>query len=139
MMNPKALGRRLFMECWNEASTDVLEEILSPDHIFHLAGEDLVGIPAYRAMLEGYCRAFAPTFELKHVIAEDDFAAIHYVETGKFAADWVTASRVLKATGLSYSTFGVELISVRDDQISEAWPGHDSLTHFVQAGIVRFH
>ena len=105
LMDAKSLGRKLFNECWNQGKFELLNDILSPKHIFHLAEVDLEGIPAYRELLEGYYNALNPTFELKHVIAEGSYAAIHYTESGTFLNDWVTPESTYKATGQKYSTF----------------------------------
>ena len=137
-MDAKSLGTKLFKECWNQGKFEVLNDILNPKHIFHLAEGDLEGIPAYRELLEGYYRALNPTFELKHVIGEGSYAAIHYTESGTFLNDWTTPENTFKATGKKYSTFGVELINVNDGKIVEAWPGHESLTHYTQIGLVEW-
>lgn len=134
-MDAKQLGVRLFMDCWDGGKFEVLEEILDASHKFHLAEGDLEGIPAYRELLEGYYRAFNPSFELKHVIGEGDFAAIHYAEAGTFSNDWRTPDGLLKSTGRKYQTFGVELIHARQGKILEAWPGHQSLPHYTQVGL----
>jgi len=134
-MDAKQLGRRLFMECWDAGKFAVLDEILDADHKFHLPEGDLDGIPAYREMLEGYYQAFNPTFEIMHVIGEGDYAAIHYTDTGNFVNDLEDSSGMLKATGQSYSTFGVELIYTKKGKIIEAWPGHQSLAHYTQVGL----
>ena len=51
--------------------------------------------------------------------------------------DWITAESTYKATGKKYSTSGVELINVNEGKIVEAWPGHDSLTHYTQIGLAE--
>jgi hypothetical protein len=137
-MDAKQLGARLFMDCWDGGDFDVLDEILNSNHVFHLAEGDVVGIPAYRELLAGYYQAFNPTFELKHIIAEDNYAACHYTEVGRFSNDWVTSEGTYIATDQGYSTFGVELIHTSNGRILEAWPGHESLTHFTQAGLYEF-
>ena len=123
------------MECWGAGKFAVVDEILHADHKFHLPEGDLDGIPAYREMLEGYYRAFNPTIEVLHIIGEGDYAAIHYTDTGKSENALEVSSGLLKATGQSYSTFGVELIRARKGKILEAWPGHQSLAQYTQAGL----
>ena len=123
------------MECWGAGEFAVVDEILHADHKFHLPEGDLDGIPAYREMLEGYYRAFNPTIEVLRIIGEGDYAAIHYTDTGKSVNAMEVSSGLLKATGQSYSTFGVELIRTRKGKIIEAWPGHQSLAQYTQAGL----
>lgn len=137
-MNAKELASTLFNECWNRGNFELLAELLSEKHLFHLAERDLEGIQAYREMLEPYLKALHPSFEIQHVISEGNLAAIHYTETGRFSDDWVTPNGVYKATGLEYSTFGVELIRVESGRIAEAWPGHDSATHYTQIGLAKW-
>jgi predicted ester cyclase len=137
-MDAKSLGVRLFEECWDQGQLSVLDEILDPQHIFHVSGESIQGAAAYKAMLSAYHEALNPNFVIKHVIAEGNFAAIHYEESGVFAKDWVDGEMAHKATGNKYATFGVELIRVEDGRIVEAWPGHDSATHFTQIGILEW-
>ena len=137
-MDTRSLGIRLFEECCNQARLEILDELLHPNHLFHLADGSLKGIDAYRDLLDGYHKALEPTFTIGHVIAENEFAAVHYEESGVFANDWITGDTVIKATGKKYATFGVELIRATEGLIIEARPGHDSLTHYTQIGLVEW-
>ncbi len=137
-MNAKELGTTLFEECWNNKAIELLDELLDENHLFHLAEGDLEGISAYKEMIEPYLNALSPTFEIQHVIGEGDYAAVHYTESGRFSKDWVTPEQTFKATGFEYKTFGVELIRVDSNKIIEAWPGHESATHYTQIGMATW-
>ena len=137
-MDGRTLARSLFLDCWSGGRLELLEELLAADHRFHPSEGDLVGVEDYRALLACYRRAFSPTFEIRHLIAEGDLVAVHYEEAGVFAADWTLGDAHIAATGLPYETFGVELLRIEGDRIAEAWPGHDSLTHWTRIGVARF-
>ncbi len=108
------------------------------NHVFHLAEGDLEGITAYKTLIGPYLNALNPTFEIQHVIGEGDFAAVHYTESGRFSKDWVTPEQTFEATGFEYKTFGVELIRAEAGKIVEAWPGHESATHYIQIGLTEW-
>lgn len=137
-MHIKRLAVRLFQECWHEGRLGVLDEILAPGHVFHPSAGDMVGIQTYRDMLAAYRRAFTPTYQIVNTIAEGDYAALHYIERGRFDAAWEWAGGQFLATGKTYQTFGVEMLRGSGGRIVEAWPGHDSFTHFSGAGLARF-
>ena len=137
-MNAKELGKTLFDECWGKGNLDLLDQILDAKHLFHLAEGDVEDIMAYKETIGPYLNALHPRFEIQHVIGEEAYAAIHYTETGRFSDDWITPNGIIKATGLEYSTFGVELIRVEAGKIVEAWPGHESATHYTQIGLAKW-
>lgn len=80
-------------------------------------GFDVV-LPVWRALHQ----AFGMQLEIVELIAEGDFVAARYTESGTFRAPF----RDTAPTGKSYRLVAMEWFRLRDGEIDERWGARDS-------------
>lgn len=84
MQDYKSVVRRYYSEIWNAWSEPALEELISPDIVFHgsigTAVEGIAGFRQYRARI----RSAFPDFHnhIEELVAEEDKVAAHLTYTG---------------------------------------------------------
>jgi steroid delta-isomerase-like uncharacterized protein len=77
-----------------------------------------VVLPVWRALHQ----AFGMQLEIEELIAEGDFVAARYTESGTFRAPF----RDTAPTGKSYRLVAMEWFRLRDGKITERWGARDS-------------
>lgn len=105
------LVQRWVEEINTRQSTNVLEEFLAHDYVWHLPGKDVVGIEAVK---EAFARMFAANDSF-HLTAEDvviggNTVVIRWTETG-----------VRRETGERWQTASISIDRVSSTQFLEGW------------------
>ena len=118
------LARRFINECWNEGQVEVLEEIMSAEHVHHFSGVDLHGRQAVRGLILAMRTAFPDL----HISIEDEI-----VGGDKVVLRWRTRATHLgdfnsmapTRNELDYT--GIDIIRFEGGRIVELWNQMDEL------------
>jgi predicted ester cyclase len=139
------LARRFLEEALNEQNLDLLDELLTDDHVFHFdtriiehsgdtpAPHNADTVAFFEKMFE-----FFPDF---HVTIDDIFAigdkvAVRATETGTHQGDYPVSGVTVAPTGRSFEILNVEIFRIECGQIAERWLGADILLQLRQLGII---
>ena len=121
MSDPTAEARRLaqrYTLLLNERRLDALTEVLSADLVSHLRVGDIVGIAAFRGIMEMCYEAFPGVlWVIDELVATPDRAVIRYhfdaVQRGPFLG--------IPASHRMVHLEGIELLHVVDGRVQEIW------------------
>ncbi len=131
------LVERIVGEFWTDPSMASLSKLMHQDHLFHGAEGTIEGIEGFLAFAEVYKLAFQQSYEIKQLVDAGSYATMVYLERGRFENDYDVedGSGIIKATGQTYETMGVELYRSEDGLLVETWAGHESLVQYLQTGV----
>ena len=120
----KALVRRFVEEVVNRGNTQVLAELVAPDHVRHAPDGDLYGPEGVRILLAEW-RARFPDLELaiRDLIAEEDKVVSRFVLRGTHRGPFLG----LPATGRTVELLGIGVDRVSDGRLVESWVSLDGL------------
>jgi ketosteroid isomerase-like protein len=105
------LVQRWVTEINTKQSTNVLDEFLAHDYVWHLPGEDIVGVEAVK---EVFAQVFAANDSF-HLTAED------VVIGGNTVVIRWTATGVRRESGERWQTAGISIDRVNSTQFLEGW------------------
>jgi steroid delta-isomerase-like uncharacterized protein len=131
----KAIVRRFIEEVWNNGNLDVIDELVSDDHIDHDPGREGTpgGREGMRAFVQMYRTAYPDThIEFGELIAEGDLVAGPWTATGTHQGDLMG----IAPTGKSIRVTGMGMDRVRDGKIVESWGNYDTLGMLQQLGAI---
>jgi predicted ester cyclase len=133
MNDPRRAIERMFAEVLNENRMEVLDEILTPDHVEHSPFGDLHGPEAYRQFLVAWRHAVPDQHAtLSDVVVEGDRAAWRYRFTGTHTGPLFG----LPPTGRRIDISGVNMARFRDGRAAEHWTGNELFQLFGQLGLL---
>ena len=81
----KELVRRVNEEVWTKGNLEIMDELFSSDIVRHFLpdGSETKGLDQLRDRMRNHRKAFPDwTEEIKQIVAEGDFVAIHFTSTG---------------------------------------------------------
>jgi hypothetical protein len=91
----EAIVRRFFEELWNEGDLRVADELVAPDHVHHVGGEELRGPDGAKGVVTGLQTAFPDLrFEIDDVISDGDQAAVRWTASGPTSVCLLICSRL---------------------------------------------
>jgi steroid delta-isomerase-like uncharacterized protein len=131
----KAVVRRFIDEAWNNGNLDVVDELISADHVDHdpARADAPSGPAAMRAFIETYRTAFPDTrIEFGELIAEGDLVAGPWRATGTHQGELMG----IPATGKPISITGMGMDRVVDGKIVESWANWDGMGMMGQLGVI---
>ena len=131
----KAVVRRFLEEVWNNGNLDVIDELISEDHVNHDPAQ--AGSPGgregMRAFVQMYRSAYPDThIEMGELVAEGDLVAGPWTATGTHRGELMG----IPPTGRSITVTGMGMDRVRNGQIVESWANYDSLGMLTQIGAI---
>ena len=115
MQDYKSVVRRYYLEIWNAWSEPALEELISPNIVFHGSiGTAVEGIARFRQYRERIRSAF-PDFHnhIEELVAEDDKVAAHLTYTGTHRGELFG----FPGTGRKISYQGLALFAFQEAKI----------------------
>ncbi|MGH7687663.1 MAG: ester cyclase [Candidatus Dormibacteria bacterium] len=125
--------RRLYQEGLNEGRLEVLDELVTPDHVEHnpfpQQGQGVEGLKQRASMVRA---AFNPTFTLDHVIEDGDKVAVMWTNHGKHVGTWFGFA----PTGKDVVTHGVDVFRIRDGRLAEHWDVVDVSDFYASVGLI---
>src|SRR5512142_1439629 len=132
----KANYRRFIEEVWNKGSFDVVEEIASPDVVFHSPPGTLPGWESMKQVIASFRAAFPDVcLIVEDQIAERDRTVTRLTITGTHRGPFHSHLKTLMPTG---KTIRVQVIDIfRHDangKLAECWSGFDVFGMLQQLG-----
>jgi steroid delta-isomerase-like uncharacterized protein/uncharacterized protein (TIGR02246 family) len=131
----KALIRRMNEEVWNKGNLKIMEELYSPDFAWHFlpTGYEIIGLDSLRKNVRNHRKAFPVwTEEIKHIVAEGDLVAIHFVSRGTNEGSFLGNP----PTGKPIQINEMSIFRIVDGKITEQWLIPDLLSLNQQLGFI---
>lgn len=130
----KALARRFVEEVFGRRNLGIIDQLISPDHIWHgPGGEEVHGPAGSRQMMEMYLSAFPDlTMTIDDLVAEGDKVVVRWTGHGTHKGALLGAA----PTGKTVTAHGIVISRIKDGRIVEDWEQFDQLSMLQQIGIV---
>ena len=129
----KALARRYIEEVFNQKNLTLVDELNSPDFVFHNASTTIQGREPYKAYLSMILTAYPDLhMTIEDMIAEGDKVVTRLTAYGKHAGDMFG----IQATDNDLEMKAVAIHRVVDGQIVEHWSCKDELGFLQQLGVI---
>ena len=128
----EALVRRLFEDGINQGNMDLLDELLSPDFVYHGPPGDL-DLAGAKEMVAGYLAAFpglGATIDAQ--IAERNLVVTRFTIVGTHTGDMPG----IPATGREMTVTALSMMRIEDGQIVEEWENFDEAGMLRQLGVL---
>ncbi len=130
--------RRFIEEVWNKGRLDVVEEIASPDVIFHSPPGTPPGWEGMKQMVASFRAAFPDVcLAVEDQIAEGDRTVTRLTITGTHRGPFRSKLKTLMPTGKKISVQVIDIF--RHDangKLAECWSGFDVFGMLQQLGVV---
>ena len=129
----KATNRRLFQEVLNTGNLALVEEIVSPDNVFHTPTGPIHGLEGYKQFINLYLSAFPGLqFTIEDEIAEGDKVVTRYTARGTHRGDL----QGIAPTGKQATVTGIVIGRFAHGKLVEGWLDFDALGMLQQLGVV---
>ena len=131
----KALPRRMIEEVFNAGNLEVIDEIVSQDHVHHdpAMPEEGHGREHAKEFASMYRSAFPDLHvEIQDQIAEGDRVAIRWVASSTHKGDLMG----INPTGNRVTLVGMTIERIADGQIAETWEIYDALGMMQQVSAI---
>ena len=130
----KTITRRYLEELWNQNNLAVIEEILAPDVVGHVAGRTIRGADVIRQRAQKLREVYSDVrFTVEDQIAEGDKALVRWTFRGVHRGEFMGAP----ATGKEVVATGMNLFRLEGGKIAELWVESDDLGELQQLGVVQ--
>jgi len=133
----KELVRRMDEEVWNKGNLEIIDELYSPDIVWHFlpTGSETIGLDSLREHVRNHREAFPDwTEEIKHIVAEGDLVVIHFVSTGTNEGSFLGNP----PTGKPIQINEMSIFRIVDGKIAEQWLIPDLLSLNQQLGFISW-
>jgi steroid delta-isomerase-like uncharacterized protein len=129
----KTLVRRLIEEAWNEGNLAVVDELLSPDYILHVAAPGVPDREGYKQVVSMYHTAFPDLrFTIEDTVAEGDKVVIRLTIRGTHKGEYMG----IAPTGKQVAMTAIAIRRIEGGRIVEEWVETDRLGLMQQMGVV---
>lgn len=131
----KELVLRMNDEIWNKGNLEILDEIYTPNFIWHFlpSSSETIGLDSLKKHVQNHREAFPNwTEEIKIIIAEEDFVAIHYISRGINEGSF----QGNPPSGKSVEINEMSIFRIVDGKIAEQWLIPDLLSLDQQLGFI---
>lgn len=131
----KELVLHMDEEVWNKGNLEIIDELYSPDFVWHFLplGYETVGLDSLQEHVRNHREAFPDwTEEIKQIVAEGDFVAIHYVSRGTNDGSF----QGNPPTGKTIEINEMAIFRIVDGKIAEQWLIPDLLSLNQQLGFI---
>ena len=128
----KANASRIIEEAVNKGNMAVLDEILSPNYVYHNPRGDIkgpVGLKQFFTMLRTSCPDLDASIE--DMIAEGNMVAYRFTLRGTFIGEMMG----MAPTGNQFAYPEAHFVRFEDGKEVEEWPYADSLSLYKQLGV----
>jgi len=129
----KALVRRLIEEAWNKGNLAVIDELLSPDYVLHIAAPGVPDRAGYKQAVSMYCTALPDLrFAIEDTVAEGDKVVIRCTIRGTHKGEYMG----IAPTGRQVAMTVIAIRRIEGGRIVEEWVETDRLGLMQQMGVV---
>lgn len=129
----KATMHRVFEDVLSRGNLEIIPELIASEYRYQSPlGLEAGGPEGFRDMVVAFRTAF-PDLNIKihNILAERDYAAVHYNMTGTFQGKFAG----LKPTGKQFSLPGSVFVRLVDGKEAEAFGFFDVLDFYRQLGV----
>jgi len=121
--SPATVARRWFEEIWNQRQIDLVDELMAPDAIGHVAPEEFRGPQGFRKMHATLCTAFPnQRIRVMAIAAEGENVFVHWEVKGTHHGPL----HDVPASGKAFEVSGMTRFVVRDGKVLEGWDCWDT-------------
>jgi steroid delta-isomerase-like uncharacterized protein len=130
----KAIIRRLSDETWNKANLNVINELMVPEVVNHVAGNpEMRGPESFKQFVATYKAAFPDQqWTTDDLIAEDDLVVERWTVSGTQTGPLMN----IPATGKRVTVSGISISRIANGKIVEGWSNFDALGMLQQLGVI---
>ena len=129
----KALVRRLIEEAWNKGNLAVIDELLSPDYVLHIAAPGTPDREGYKQAVNMYRTAFPDFhFTIEDMVAEGEKVAIRATMRGTQQGELMGFA----PTGKELTQTAIAIRRFEGGKIVEEWVETNMLGLMQQMGVV---
>ncbi len=130
--------RRFIEEVWNKGILDVVEEIASPDVVFHSPPGTPPGWEGMKQIVASFRAAFPDAhLTIEDQIAERDRTVARLTITGTQRGPFRSHSKTLMPTGKTISVQVIDIFRYEaDGKLAECWSGLDVFGMLKQLGAI---
>lgn len=117
MNTPESLTHDYFRAC-NERDFDLMDRVFAPDFVSHLRLGDVVGLPAFKALMVQFFEAFP---DVRWTMQEGIYTANRGVMRYSFRGTHKAPILGIAPSGLTIDAEGCEVAHIVGDRIVEIW------------------
>ncbi len=131
----KELIHRMNDEVWTKGNLEIMDQLFSTDFVQHFlpVGSETKGLVKFRESVRNHRKAFPDwAEEIKQIVAEGDFVAIHWTSTGTNTGSF----RGNPPTRKQIHTNDMSIFRIVDGKIVEQWLLPDLLSLNQQLGLI---
>ncbi len=131
----KELVRRMTEEVWNKGNHEIMDELFSTDVVWHFLpdGSKTTSLEELRDHVRNHRKAFPDwAEEIKLIVAEGDFVAIHFSSTGTNEGSFLGNP----PTGKQIHVNEMTIYRIVEGKIVEQWLLPDLLSSNQQLGLI---
>ena len=129
----KTTTRRYFEELWTQNNLAVIDQIIAPDVVGHVAGQTFRGADTLRQRAKNLRGIYSEArFTVEDQIAEGDQALVRWSFRGKHTGEFMGA----RPTGKEIVATGMNLFRLAGGRIEEIWVESDDLGELQQLGVI---
>lgn len=129
----KALARRANTEGLNQKNLEIIDELCTPEFVFHNGSITIQGLDAYKQFLAMFFTAFPDAhFTIEDIVAEGDTVVVRRTVRGTHKGELM----VIPPTGKQITMTEIALLRVANGRFVEAWSNSDDLGLLQQLGVI---
>ena len=130
----KDLARRSWEMLVNDQNPDSIDELYTPDFVWHEPDQDIRGFEEARQFLSTYLTAFPDMrVSVEEAIAEGDKVVTRWTIRGTHQGE---LEEFGPPTGKQIEIKGITIHRIEDGKIAEEWERYDNLSIMQQLGLV---
>ena len=127
-----AVARRYLEEIWNQRNLAVIDEIIAPEVVGHVAGQTFRGVGTLRQRAKNLSAIYSDVhFTVEDQIAERDKVLVRWTFRGRHTGEYLGA----KPTDKEVVATGMNLFRLVNGKIEELWVESDDLGELQQLGV----
>ncbi len=124
--------RRLNDEVWNKGNLAVVDELVTPDYVFHGPETEIKGPEGLKQYIAAMRTAFPDLhMTIEDMVAEGDMVAARYTARGTFKGEFMGIAPTGKQMTLPNTAFA----RFKGGKQVEVWPYMDTLAWYKQLGV----
>ncbi|MBI5302346.1 MAG: ester cyclase [Chloroflexi bacterium] len=129
----KTVIRRYFEELWTRNNLGVIDEIIAPNVVGHVAGQTFHGADTFRQRAKNLRAIYSDVrFTVEDQVAEGDKTLVRWTFRGRHIGEYLGA----KPTGKEIVSTGMNLFRLANGKIEELWVESDDLGELRQLGVI---
>ncbi len=129
----KALVVRFLKEVWEEGKLSVVDDLVAPEHVHHLATRDAHGPEGVKRLVSWFHSFLSGAkISILDVIAEGDRVMVYFGFSGTDTGGY----RDYPPSGKPVKYHGIDIFRVREGRIVERWGIVDTLSMMHQIGAI---